>query len=406
MLALLVIQFFYSREELVAGQVYLLTDPDGATISVPNASSIAGAHLKKIATSPEPLPINLAERPRFTFVVDLWGFKQETLRVSGEKLAKEPLRVELKPLAWYVIPVYFLRDNFPGLLALVVAATFFLLRVRPQMAARRLQAELWEAGEIRPGMEIYDYRVVRFLGEGASGSVYLVEKAGGDRHYALKVLNSGGYSGEKRQSLVERECRSIKELNHPGIVALYDWGELNGLLYIVMEYLGGVTLGEVENPSAEEVCRWAGQVVGALSYAHQKGLVHRDLKPDNLILDDKSRAKLLDFGIAAFTSDEGGEIAGTIGYMAPEQVSGKISPACDYYSLGVTMYRLLSGTMPYRGEDDFQVLGAQSLGKYEPLSALRPDLPSDLSDLVDELLRPDPEARLTDPDTIISRLSR
>src|SRR5437868_10040641 len=172
------------------------------------------------------------------------------------------------------------------------------------------------------------------------------------RRVAIKLLGRDADAAR-----FNREARAVAALAHPNICQLYDFGEAGGRPFMVLEYLGGGTLedrlvaGE-PYPDAE-TRRIAGELAGALAHAHSRGLVHRDLKPANVLFDDEGRAKIADFGIAHMsgvdTITEEGTVLGTAAYLSPEQASGlPASPASDVYAFGVLLFRMLTGSLPFK----------------------------------------------------------
>ena len=402
-LGLLVAQFLSFKEELLPDKIYIHTRPGGALVSSPGARSVYGFQLKPLAKAPGPIPLERSEKSRFTFILDLWGYEQEVLRLTPEDFERR-IEVQLTPKVAIVVPaLYFIRDYIYSFLALGLAALFALVVVRPQMKQRAHQSRLGKEGKLVPGLVLNDYRLVRKLGEGGAGSVFLCDKPEESKSvpYAVKFLLDG--TGD--EAAFQQECKTCRDLRHPGIVPLLDWGEGLGFHYIVFDFVDGKTLDTVEQPSVKEVCTWSLEVVSALNYAHRNRVVHRDIKPANILITAEGRAKILDFGIAATLDSEEHNSAGTAGFMAPEQLKGEVTPACDFYSLGVTIYRLLAGKPPFDGAGFFQIMAAQTTEDYQSLQEVRPDVPIELSELVDELLKAEPEERLKDPEEIERRLS-
>lgn len=391
--------YWYSRSSESNGGLYIHTIPSGAGIFMPQAGSVAGMNNKLLAYSPGPLPISIEERSRFNFNLVLFGYQDLQVYLTRDELRAGPT-LELTP-RWGIFSklLYHLRDY--GLLWLVgiVWSVFWLVRVRPQQKAKLQQEALWVTGQLEVGMEFHQYRLLQLLGEGAAGAVYKADKPGhkSDGFYTLKVFHrQEGASDDKQEEALKKEFQNAAALTHPGIVYLLDWGVLRGYYYLVSEYVEGAPLNEIEDYTLYDVCLWGAQIAAALDYAHSCGVVHRDIKPANVLLDRGRRCKIVDFGIAARMDGtaEGG--AGTIGYMAPEQAGGKVNPASDFYSLGVTLYRLASLRMPFQGDDPFQILAAQGLEQYQPLAELVPHCPKEFETVVDQMLRKEPSERLTD----------
>lgn len=401
-LALFVAQFLYSKQKYKPGNVYIITRPSGAMISLPQSNSVMGFQVKPLVKSPGPIPLSLKEQSKFTFVFDLPGYKQ-AMRQATEEALRSGIQVDLEPKIPILVPaVYWLRDYAFFVLAVLLVLGFGVIIVRPQRIARAKQEKLWDAGKLVPGLMFNEYRLVRKLGEGGAGSVFLSDKPNENigLQYAVKILLGNSASPEE----FEHECSICRDLNHSGIVSLLDWGEVREHRYIVFDFVNGETLDRKNELPLKEVCGWAHQVFKALCFAHKKGVVHRDIKPGNILVTSQGVAKILDFGIAASLDTEEQKSAGTSGYMAPEQINGVVNPSCDFYSLGITIYRLVGGKMPFDGEGFFQVLAAQAQGDFTPLDELNELCPKSLAELVSLLLKPGPDDRLTDPATIESYL--
>jgi len=407
--SLLVAQFFYTRQVFEPEQLYLRTEPSGATISAPGATSVHGFQVKPIAVAPGPLPLHGEERRMYVFVLDLPGYEQKTVRVSSEELKSGTRAYDLEPSVPILIPLLYKVRDYPFLLpAIGLLGWFGFFRIRPQLRLEREQRALWAEDRPQTGLVLHGYKLEKELGEGGAGVVFLARKVddAGGQEYTVKMLHrSDETSAEQQKEALANEFRACQKLNHPGIVHLYDFGEMGGYLYLVFEYVKGKPLDTVGKASIDEVRAWGGQLVEALRHAHSAGIVHRDIKPANIILTPESRVKVLDFGIAAGIDSMEGTTSGTVGYMSPEQANGVVNPGCDYYSIGVTLYRLLTGRVPFEGDDFFQVLSTQSRGEYKPVTDWRIDVPDELEQLIDALLTVDPEQRLTDPDEVIALLS-
>ncbi|MGE5672725.1 MAG: serine/threonine-protein kinase [Mycobacterium leprae] len=239
------------------------------------------------------------------------------------------------------------------------------------------------------------YRIARLLGQGGMGAVYLARDANlADRECAVKELIDPALPGQGREQALlrfAREAEVLAELNHPGIPQVYDRFCVNGRYYIVMEYVGGLNLGQLlrlylqeqGRPLPEsEVARWVLQLCDALEYLHRHvpPVIHRDVKPDNLILLRDGRVKLVDFGIARAVATGRDTALGTAGYAPPEQYRGQTSPQSDLYAMGACMHHLVTGADPQqRAPFDFPML-----------ARYRPDVNPVLQHLVAELLSINP----------------
>ena len=247
------------------------------------------------------------------------------------------------------------------------------------------------------------YRLRRRLGAGGFGVVWCALDEKLEREVAVKVIPRE--DGDPERSRVEREALAAARLNHPGIVALYEMGADLHDVYLVSELVRGATLQDLSRQGAlsdRDVARIGAALCEALEHAHARGVIHRDVKPANvMVLAEPAAgagfAKLTDFGIAhlgggdAFTAT--GDVVGTLAYMAPEQAEGRrITPACDVYSLALTLYEAWTGVNPLRAESPAAT--ARRVGRVlPPLRYRRPDLPPALAEVVDAALDPDPGFR-------------
>ena len=192
------------------------------------------------------------------------------------------------------------------------------------------------------------FEITECLGRGGMGVVYKARQKSLDRWVAIKILPPERGGEEKFSERFTREAQTLAMLNHPNIVTVYDYGEADGLYYIVMEFVDGVNLrdllrdGKLESKQALAIVP---PICEALQYAHDKGIVHRDIKPENLLLDREGRIKIADFGIASLVGS-GSDQTGTPAYMAPEQASGEGDHRADIYALGVVLYEMLTGERP------------------------------------------------------------
>src|SRR3954451_10381601 len=248
------------------------------------------------------------------------------------------------------------------------------------------------------------YRLGHRLGAGGFGTVY----AGNDerlrRDGAVKIIPSGG-SGDPTRA--QREALAAGRLDHPGIVAIFDAGQDEQARYLVSELIHGRTVDDLNADgllSDRDVLAIGLALCGALAHAHERGVVHRDVKPQNVLIPDAPRsaagvAKLADFGVAHLAGDEPltrtGDVVGTLAYMAPEQASGKrIDHRCDLYSLALVLYEALAGHNPVRAGSPTAT--ARRVGTVLPqLKRSRKDLPPGLTHAIDRALRPKPEERGT-----------
>lgn len=247
------------------------------------------------------------------------------------------------------------------------------------------------------------YEIFREVGKGSMGVVYMAHDPQIDRAVALKVLRPDRITSEDFVERFLKEARAIGRLSHPNIVTVYDSGQDQGTLYIVMEYLTGKTLIEAnrEKPlSLQEVIHTCEQVAEALDYAHQQGIVHRDIKPSNILLTPEGRVKITDFGIAHIEDPalhhqtQVGDILGTPVYMSPEQVLGKnVDRRSDLYSLGVILYELATGRKPFHGENLSAIFRSIIEDKPPVPEIAGPTVAQRLPDLVMKSISKAPEER-------------
>jgi predicted ATPase/predicted Ser/Thr protein kinase len=241
------------------------------------------------------------------------------------------------------------------------------------------------------GAEIAGYRIAGLLGRGGMGFVYEAEHQVLRRKAALKTLSPELGGGEEFRERFIRESQTVASIDHPNIIPIYDAGDLGGLVYIAMRYVRGPDLeqllektGPLEPQRALAILE---QVAGALDSAHQHDIIHRDVKPPNVMIeDDSGRIYLMDFGIAKQSGARGmtqaGMFVGTVDYAAPEQIEAKeISPAADIYAFGGVLYQCLTGKKPYERDSDIAVMYAHMTEPPPKVSAVRPELPEAL-DLV------------------------
>jgi beta-lactam-binding protein with PASTA domain/predicted Ser/Thr protein kinase len=258
------------------------------------------------------------------------------------------------------------------------------------------------------------YRVISRLGSGGMADVYLAEDQLLGRLLAVKLLHRHFAEDDEFVERFKREASSAAALSHPNIVGIFDRGEWQGTYYIAMEYVAGRSLkmllreqGALDAASAIDIVI---QILRAARFAHGRGVVHRDLKPHNVILDEEGRARVTDFGIArAGASDVTltGSIMGTAQYLSPEQAQGHpVSASADLYSIGVILYELLTGTVPFEGETAIAIAYKHLAAAPRPPSEAAPSIPPALDRIVLKALAKDPAERFADAEEFISVLTR
>jgi Tol biopolymer transport system component len=263
------------------------------------------------------------------------------------------------------------------------------------------------------GQLVSHYRIVRTLGEGGMGEVYLAEDTRLGRQIALKVLVAETGSDPDRRTRFEREARAVAALNHPGIVTIHSVEEDQGRLFLTMEVVEGGTLsGRIprDGMTLEELLRISIPLADAVGAAHQRGITHRDLKPANVMIGNDGRVKVLDFGLAKQHTEETfqtqtalqpaahataeGKILGTVAYMSPEQAQGKpVDQRSDIFSLGVVLFEMATGERPFKGDSSVSVLSSVLKDTPPLVTDVRPQLPRDLGRMVKRCLAKDPEER-------------
>ena len=264
--------------------------------------------------------------------------------------------------------------------------------------------------------QVFDgrYRVVRKLGTGGMANVYLAEDQELGRRVAIKILDERHAQDEQFVERFRREAKNAAGLSHPNIVSIYDRGEADGAYYIAMEYLEGRTLKELlvsRGPTPIRVAvDYTRQILGALAFAHRHGIVHRDIKPHNVIVAPDGRLKVTDFGIArSGTSQmtEAGSIIGTAQYLSPEQARGApVDPSSDLYSVGIVLYEMLTGSVPFTGDTPLEIAMKHLSTVPEPPSQARPEVPHDLDSIVLRALAKRPDERYSSAEEMDADLAR
>jgi predicted Ser/Thr protein kinase len=254
--------------------------------------------------------------------------------------------------------------------------------------------------------KIGKYEVIDQIGRGGMGTIFRARDPILERSVALKVISDLEVTPELRSRFF-REAQACARITHPNIVIVHDMGEDDGRLFIVMELLDGEELGRViarhERLSLLEKLDIVRQLCDGLHFAHQKGVVHRDVKPANILLLRTGRVKIVDFGIAQLAGaatqrdlTRAGMIMGTIRYMAPEQVRGHADRRSDIFSVAAVSYELFSGRPPFSGNDPLQILEQLRTSTPPRLTEIDPSLPSDLADVIARGIQKEPEARFPD----------
>jgi len=273
------------------------------------------------------------------------------------------------------------------------------------------------------GRTVSHFEILEKLGEGGMGVVYCARDLRLDRLVALKILPPEQMSEPRRRARFAAEAKAASALNHPNIITIYEIETVGGVDYMAMEYVRGVTLHElIRGPRAElaTILDYAAQIASALSAAHAAGIVHRDIKPGNIMVTKSGAIKLLDFGLAQMGQPDvnpdaatdtmafltrPGTVVGTVAYMSPEQAhGGGVGPRSDIFSFGVVLYQVLTGTLPFQAGSDIGLLYEIVNTPAPPLNKLRPDLPPVLGAILEKALEKDPERRYQHAEDLASDL--
>jgi len=251
------------------------------------------------------------------------------------------------------------------------------------------------------GDKVGDYEIIGILGAGGMGRVYKVKNLISDRVDAMKVLLPDLANEPELADRFVREIKVLASLNHPNIAGLHTAFRMENQLLMIMELVQGTTLEEKLKSGpfpVNDAIDYASQVLSALGYAHSQGVIHRDIKPANMMLTVENVVKLMDFGIAKSATDRKltmtGTTMGSLYYMPPEQVQGlALDPRSDLYSFGVSLYEMVTGSRPFKGQSDYDLMVAQLQKAPMPPIDIQPELPKALNDIIMTALEKDPARR-------------
>ena len=242
------------------------------------------------------------------------------------------------------------------------------------------------------GQKINDrYEIIKNIGEGGMANVYLAQDTILDRKVAVKVLRGDLANDDKFIRRFQREALAVSNLSHPNIVEVYDVGEEDGSHYIVMEYIEGKTLKQLlkkrESLTLTEVIDIMTQLTDGISHAHESYIIHRDIKPQNIMIEDDGRIKITDFGIAmalnATQLTQTNSVMGSVHYLPPEQASGKgATIKSDIYSLGILMYELLTGNVPFKGDNAVEIALKHMKDKIPSIRKQDPSIPQSVENII------------------------
>ena len=268
------------------------------------------------------------------------------------------------------------------------------------------------------------YRVIEKLGEGGMSAVYLAEEASSGSRVAVKVLHDHLVSDQSQKERFEREARALFGLEHPHILQVHDFGVVDGVPFLVMELLDGQTLDQLvedDPPDPETGLAIAQQVLSGLAFAHGQGVLHRDLKTENVFVgrdaNGRPSARLLDFGLVKFVDDQRwgsgkaltafGEVFGTPAYMSPEQATGApVGPPTDVYAMGVVLFEMLTGVWPFMEETRVDMMRAHMMKPPPTVAETRPDLEvrPELEAVIQRALQKEPAQRFADAGQMLAAL--
>lgn len=420
--------------------VIFTTRPPGASVYL-DLYSARGKGL--IGKAGEKIEINKSlfrKDRRYSFYFQLSHYEEREEQISIDQLSNDRINyypgkdqyLILKPSEPPLnYAIYWAQDHpalsfliiISGLLA-VASLLFFLIipNIRGFVSRYRKLAAWHEASHALKikdpmfGKVIGGYAVLDKIGEGAMGSVYRVvpeESRTVEESAALKIMKIELAEYDEFLRRFKREMKVLAALNHPNILQLLDFGEHEGLLYLITELVSGKTLTkkipEGGLPLQDFFILFV-PILEAIFHAHTKGIVHRDLKPENILLTSDERIKVIDFGLARAPKQSvitcPGQVIGTPEYMSPEQVSaGEIDARTDQYSLGIMAYELLAGRRPFDDENPFTVAMLQLSAQPPHLASLKPDIPPALIAIVMKMIEKDPDDRFHDLKEVIEALN-
>lgn len=263
------------------------------------------------------------------------------------------------------------------------------------------------------GSSLGRYRLIERIGRGGMASVFRAHDPELDRTVAIKVLPSFRQEDPTFVERFRREAQAVAALNHPNIVQIYDFGDDKGFMYIVMEHVPGGTLHDKMGSrfTVEEVLRHIGPVADALEHAHNQGIIHRDVKPSNILIDESGKPILSDFGLARMLNQQsaqitGGSLYGTPEYMSPEQAMGRpVDAKSDLYSLGIIIYQMLLGQTPFRSNTPTTTLLAHIHGPVPSPRSVDPQVDPGVETVLIQALAKDPGERQATPTRLIRALA-
>jgi hypothetical protein len=316
--------------------------------------------------------------------------------------------VDLDDTTYHSAALDFGPGSVDGWLSALIA-TELAIPEEEEQAAPAVSQEIPEEIPERLG----HYRLMERLGAGGMGEVFVAEDTKLERRVAIKILPPQFASDPERLLRFEREAKALAALNHPNIVTIYSVEKVEGIHLLAMELVDGATLdGKIRTDGMEldDFFNLAIPLAESLAVAHNRGIIHRDLKPGNVMVSTEGRVKVLDFGLAKLRYDHAlgdqerelpteqltsdGRILGTVTYMSPEQVKGKrLDPRSDIFSLGVVLYQMTTGSLPFKGETAAELISSILRDSPSPVTEIRHELPNHLGRIVRRCLEKDPDRR-------------
>jgi serine/threonine-protein kinase len=340
----------------------------------------------------------------------------DAAQAAGNEILASGVRDEVR-LRWLPAPVAVCSLSLKGLVTGITppgpltgaAATLVLDGSSPRIPIQ---------GDLTPGMTFASrYQIEQIIGRGGMGVVYRAVDTQLDETVALKMLPNDALTRSPEElDRFKREIRLARRITHRNVLRTYDYGEADGAYFISMEYVRGYTLAELLMENRVLALRAAlgigRQICRGLHAAHEQGIIHRDIKPQNVLIDPKGEVKLMDFGIARMTESveamtAAGLIVGTPHYMSPEQVQGKsVDARSDVYSMGIMLYEMIAGSRPFDAPSLTAILAAHLTAPAKPLIEIRPDAGDELNSIVLRCLNKDPRHRYADAGELLRDLDR
>jgi len=365
----------------------------------------------------KPIQVNVEKYTLFRFSAEGYKPREESIsqkafntRDEGPAVWPRSGTFELEPLPSTRLKHNLFRYGWLILVPFPVLAYFLKLRREGRENQERvaylekLQEEAQMSKDTVLGQRLGKYLLTRFLGKGGMAAVYrgspgINPKSG--EQVAVKVLSAA--DDEQSVARFKREVKICQKLIHPNIVALYDWGREGDLIFLAMELMDGGSLEDriKEGVGYEEALDLFDQVLAGMEFAHSQGVTHRDLKPDNILLNKQGKPKVTDFGLAKLQSIRTvtvtGSVMGTPAYMSPEQIQGEDpSPSMDQYALGVLGYQLFTGSLPFKSEEMMVVITAHLVEEPPDPRTFKEDLPKEMAEILLRMLHKEPEERFRD----------